>query len=63
MLTVYNYINGKAISDQLKYNTNYNKVDVFCVVCKGLASKLLASEYADGLTEEQKEAFNKLINL
>lgn len=62
MLTSDIYNKGKAINEQLKYNIDYNKSLLFDVICAGLASKLLASQFADTLTEEQVTTLNKIVN-
>lgn len=62
MLTENTYVKGMTINEQLKYNSKYNKAQLFAVICEGLASKLLDSEFATELTNEQYETLNKLAN-
>lgn len=62
MLTAATYTKGMAINSQLKYNINYDKSQLFDVICAGLASKLLTSEYAVDLTDEQRDALTKIAN-
>lgn len=61
MLTKDKYDNGLRMHEQLKYNIQYNRKNLFNVVRSNLASKLLNSIFASELTEEQKESLNKLI--
>lgn len=61
MLTKEKYNKGLTISEQIKYNINYNKCALFEIVRANLAQKLLNSEYVE-LCPKQEEALNKLIN-
>lgn len=60
MLSEDKYTAGLAIAEQLKYNIAYDKAPLFDVVCSGLAARLLKYEYAEELTEEQRDMLNKL---
>lgn len=61
MLSKSKYQFGLAIAEQMKYNINYDKSMLFDVVCAGLAEKILNSIYSEDLTEEQRNALNKII--
>lgn len=60
MLSNSNYNKGIAIHEQIKYNIHYNKHPMFDIVCAGMADKLLKHKYNSNLTEEQREALNKI---
>lgn len=60
MLSNSNYNKGITIHEQIKYNINYNKYPIFSIVYASMADKLLKHEYSNSLTEEQREALNKI---
>lgn len=60
MLNEKQYATGLAIAEQLKYNINYDKSPLFDVVCSGFASRLLNHEYAETLTDKQRELLNNI---
>lgn len=62
MLTENNYTKGMAMNEQIKYNIAYDRTPLFDIVCAGLAAKLLASEYANELTDEQRNVLESIIN-
>lgn len=62
MLNEKNYIRGKELNEQLKFNIAYDKTPIFNIVCSKLASRLLQSEYASELTEDERNKLECLIN-
>lgn len=60
MLSESKYQFGLAIAEQMKYNIAYDKEPLLDVVCAGLASRILLSEYAE-LSEEQRETLTNLL--
>ena len=62
MLTQDNYLYGKEILEQIKYNIAYNKAPLFEIVKSGLANRLLNHQYKDLLTEEQINVLQQITN-
>lgn len=61
MLSEKNYLKGKVVFDTTKYNLNYNKQQLFDIVCANLAHKMLTQITVE-LTEDERKKLESLTN-
>lgn len=55
MLSHEKYELGLSVAERMKYCIVHDKETMFNIVCAGLASKILESDYAGDLTDKQRE--------
>lgn len=62
MLTQDNYLRGKEVHEQTKYNIAHERARLFEIVKAGLANRLLNHEYKTILTQEQINVLQQIAN-